>query len=54
MDNKAIETAVRAALEKGDQIQIIPVKDGARIFRVARKEIARVPLPPKTEKLCPS
>lgn len=36
--NKIVE-AVRAALEKGDRVLMIPVKDGVRIFQIRRKEI---------------
>lgn len=37
-ERRVIE-AVRAALQKGSKVLLIPVKDGVRVFRIDRKEI---------------
>lgn len=30
---------IEAALAKGDRVELIPVKDGVKIMRIARKEM---------------
>jgi hypothetical protein len=38
MDDKLIEK-IKAILEKGDRVEIIPVKDGVKVIRVKREEV---------------
>lgn len=38
MDEKMIK-AILLALEKGDRVELIPVKDGVKVMRVRREEM---------------
>ncbi len=38
MDDKTIQ-AIIAILKRGDRVELVPVKDGVRIFRIRREEI---------------
>ena len=40
MDEKMIK-AILLALEKGDRVELIPVKDGVRVMRVRREEMKK-------------
>ena len=33
------KSAIEATLEKGDRVELIPVKDGVKVVRVKREEI---------------
>lgn len=44
MDEKAITDALKKAapvLQKGDRVELIPVKDGIKIMRVRREEVKK-------------
>jgi hypothetical protein len=38
MDDKLIEK-IKAILEKGDRVELIPVKDGVKVIRIKREEV---------------
>lgn len=38
MDEKSI-AIIKSILDKGDRVEIIPVKDGVKIMRIRRQEI---------------
>jgi hypothetical protein len=38
MDDKLIEK-IKAILEKGDRVELIPVRDGVKVIRVKREEV---------------
>ena len=40
MDEKMIK-AIKLALEKGDRVELIPVKDGVKVMRVRREEMKK-------------
>lgn len=40
MDNRVIK-AIEAILEKGDRVELIPVKDGIKVIRVKREEVRK-------------
>ncbi len=40
MDEKMIK-AILLALEKGDRVELIPVKDGVKVLRVRREEMKK-------------
>lgn len=40
MDEKMIK-AILLALEKGDRVELIPVKDGVKVMRVRREEMKK-------------
>ncbi len=42
MDEKMIK-AILLALEKGDRVELIPVKDGVKVMRVRREEMKKSP-----------
>ena len=42
MDEKMIK-AILLALEKGDRVELIPVKDGVKVMRVRREEMKKAP-----------
>ena len=45
MDEKMIK-AILLALEKGDRVELIPVKDGVKVMRVRREEMKKTPREP--------
>lgn len=40
MDNRVIK-AIEAILEKGDRVELIPVKEGIKVIRVKREEVRK-------------
>ena len=40
MDEKMIK-AILLAVEKGDRVELIPVKDGVKVMRVRREEMKK-------------
>lgn len=47
MDEKTISEAIKKAvpvLQRGDRVELIPVKDGVKVVRVRREEIKEKPI----------
>lgn len=40
MDNRVIKV-IEAILQKGDRVELIPVKDGIKVVRVKREEVRK-------------